>query len=103
MTIAAGEYDLEERSIFDVELRRKRGNTIRYQAFNDAVIAKGALALARLSLIDNVDGVEEVVILPSLHDNCEWIHDAVRSLEVLPIRVSLAIPRPALDSNRVKS
>ncbi|MGI9420323.1 MAG: exopolysaccharide biosynthesis polyprenyl glycosylphosphotransferase [Geminicoccaceae bacterium] len=48
----------------------------------------------------NVDGVEEVVILPSLHDNREWIHDAVRSLEVLPIRVSLAIPRPALDSNQ---
>ncbi len=48
----------------------------------------------------HADGVEEVVILPSLHDNREWIHDAVRSLEMLPIRVSLAIPRPALDSNQ---
>lgn len=48
----------------------------------------------------HADGVEEVVILPSLHDNREWIHDAVRSLEVLPVRVSLAIPRPALDSNQ---
>jgi exopolysaccharide biosynthesis polyprenyl glycosylphosphotransferase len=46
------------------------------------------------------DGVEEVVILPSLHNNREWIHDAVKALEVLPIRVSLAIPRPALDSNQ---
>ena len=46
------------------------------------------------------DGVEEVVILPSLHDNREWIHDAIRSLEVLPVRVSLAIPRPSLDSNQ---
>jgi exopolysaccharide biosynthesis polyprenyl glycosylphosphotransferase len=47
-----------------------------------------------------LDGVEEVIILPSLHDNREWIHEAVRLLEVLPIRVSLAIPRPAIDSNR---
>ena len=46
------------------------------------------------------DNVEEIVILPSLHDNREWIHDAVRSLEVLPVRVTLAIPRPALDSNQ---
>lgn len=48
----------------------------------------------------HADGVEEVVILPSLHDNREWIHKAVRSLEVLPVRVSLAIPRPAIDSNQ---
>ncbi len=48
----------------------------------------------------HADGVEEVIILPSLHDNREWIHDAVKSLEVLPIRVSMAVPRPALDSNR---
>lgn len=48
----------------------------------------------------HADGVEEIVILPSLHDNREWIHDAVRSLEMLPVRVSLAIPRPALDSNQ---
>lgn len=48
----------------------------------------------------HADGVEEIVILPSLHDHREWIHDAIRSLEVLPVRVSLAIPRPALDSNQ---
>ncbi len=48
----------------------------------------------------HADGVEEIVILPSLHDNRKWIHDAVRSLEMLPVRVSLAIPRPALDSNQ---
>lgn len=45
------------------------------------------------------DGIEEVVILPSLHSNREWIHMTVKALEVLPIRVSLAIPRPAIDSN----
>lgn len=48
----------------------------------------------------DADGVEEVIILPSLHNNREWIHQAVRALEVLPIRVSLAIPRPAIDSNQ---
>lgn len=42
--VLAGEYEIEERSLFDVELRRPSGNTICYQAFNDAVIAKGALA-----------------------------------------------------------
>ena len=47
----------------------------------------------------HADGVEEVVIMPSLHSNREWIHDTVRALEVLPIRVSLAIPRPVIDSN----
>lgn len=45
------------------------------------------------------DGIEEVVILPSLHNNREWIHTTVKALEVLPIRVSLAIPRPVIDSN----
>lgn len=45
------------------------------------------------------DGVEEVVIMPSLHNNRDWIHRAVKALEVLPIRVSLAIPRPVIDSN----
>jgi len=48
----------------------------------------------------HADGVEEVVILPSLHDDRDWIQGAIRALEVLPLRVSLAIPRPALDSNR---
>jgi exopolysaccharide biosynthesis polyprenyl glycosylphosphotransferase len=48
----------------------------------------------------HADGVEQVIILPSLHDSRDWIQAAVRKLEVLPLRVSLAIPRPALDSNR---
>jgi Undecaprenyl-phosphate glucose phosphotransferase len=48
----------------------------------------------------HADGVEEVIILPSLHNNREWIHKTVKALEVLPIRVSLAIPRPVIDSNR---
>ena len=47
----------------------------------------------------HADGVEEVFIMPSLHNNREWIHMAVKALEVLPIRVSLAIPRPVIDSN----
>jgi exopolysaccharide biosynthesis polyprenyl glycosylphosphotransferase len=46
------------------------------------------------------DGIEEVVILPELHSDRQWINQAVRTLEALPIRVSLAIPRPAIDSNR---
>ncbi|MGH1483686.1 MAG: exopolysaccharide biosynthesis polyprenyl glycosylphosphotransferase [Geminicoccales bacterium] len=45
------------------------------------------------------DGIEEVVILPSLHNNREWIHKTIKALEVLPIRVSLAIPRPMIGSN----
>ncbi|MDH3661945.1 MAG: sugar transferase, partial [Alphaproteobacteria bacterium] len=67
-----------------------------YARPDDVQSAEGERWIQRL----HTDGVEEVVILPSLHDNREWIHDAVRSLEVLPIRVSLAIPRPALDSNQ---
>lgn len=47
----------------------------------------------------HADGIEEVVILPSLHNNREWIHETVKVLEVLPVRVSLAIPRPVIDSN----
>jgi len=39
-----GEYQLEERSLFDVELRRGRKFTARFRAFNDVVIAKSALA-----------------------------------------------------------
>ncbi len=39
-----GDFELEERSLFDVELVRARGPVGRFQAFNDAVIAKSALA-----------------------------------------------------------
>ncbi len=42
--ILAGDYKVEERSLFDVTLRRSSGATSRYRAFNDAVIAKSALA-----------------------------------------------------------
>lgn len=67
-----------------------------YDHPDDVRSAEGERWIERL----HADGVEEVVILPSLHDSREWIHDAVRSLEVLPVRVSLAIPRPALESNQ---
>jgi NAD+ kinase len=39
-----GDYHIEERSLFDVELRRGRKTTGRFRAFNDVVIAKSALA-----------------------------------------------------------
>lgn len=42
--LLAGDFDIEERSLFDVELRRQDGATIQYRAFNDVVIAKSALA-----------------------------------------------------------
>ncbi|MEM6795945.1 MAG: NAD(+)/NADH kinase [Acidobacteriota bacterium] len=44
LRVFAGDYRLEERSMFDVELHR-RGRVInRFRAFNDAVIAKSARA-----------------------------------------------------------
>ncbi len=43
--VLAGEYEIEPRSLFDVALHRAGGSTVqRFRAFNDAVIAKGALA-----------------------------------------------------------
>ncbi len=42
--ILASDFTVEERSLFDVVLRRKGGATARYRAFNDAVIGKNALA-----------------------------------------------------------
>ncbi len=42
--ILAGKFAIEERSLFDVELRRVGGTVTRFRAFNDAVITKGALA-----------------------------------------------------------
>ena len=42
--ILAGDFEVEERSLFDVALRRKGGAIATYRAFNDAVIAKTALA-----------------------------------------------------------
>ncbi len=42
--ILAGDFRVEERSLFDVDLRRASGATASYRAFNDAVIGKNALA-----------------------------------------------------------
>jgi len=42
--VLAGDYEIEERSFFDVEIERPNGSVSRFQAFNDAVIAKAALA-----------------------------------------------------------
>ncbi len=42
--ILAGDYRVDERSLFDVVLRRAGGATSSFRAFNDAVIAKNALA-----------------------------------------------------------
>ncbi len=42
--ILAGDYRVDERSLFDVVLRRVGGATSSFRAFNDAVIAKNALA-----------------------------------------------------------
>ncbi len=42
--ILAGDFRVEKRSLFDVELRRAGGATAKYRAFNDAVIGKNALA-----------------------------------------------------------
>ncbi len=42
--ILAGDFQVEERSLFDVDVRRSSGASTPYRAFNDAVIAKNALA-----------------------------------------------------------
>ncbi len=42
--ILAGDFRVDERSLFDVVLRRAGGATASFRAFNDAVIAKNALA-----------------------------------------------------------
>lgn len=42
--LLGGDFSIEERSLFDVELRRGDSTISRYRAFNDVVIAKSALA-----------------------------------------------------------
>ncbi len=42
--LLGGDFSIEERSLFDVELRRNSSVISRYRAFNDVVIAKSALA-----------------------------------------------------------
>ena len=53
--LLAGEFEIEKRSLFDVELVRANNDSVlRYQAFNDAVIAKSALAhIIELRLLIN--------------------------------------------------
>lgn len=56
--VLGGEFRVEERALFDVEVIRANGSsTTRYRVFNDAVIAKSALA--RIIELDvTVDGVD---------------------------------------------
>jgi NAD+ kinase len=50
-SVLAGDHQLEERALFDVELRRADGSRERFRVLNDAVIGKGALArIIELSL-----------------------------------------------------
>ncbi|MEM7351356.1 MAG: NAD(+)/NADH kinase [Acidobacteriota bacterium] len=42
--ILAGDFEVEERSLFDIVLERTDGGRSTYRAFNDAVIGKNALA-----------------------------------------------------------
>jgi NAD+ kinase len=53
--VLAGEFDIEERSLFDVEVHPTGGKVASFRAFNDAVITKSALArIIQLEL--RVDG-----------------------------------------------
>ncbi len=53
--VLAGRFELERRSLLDVELARADGGTSRYRILNDAVIAKSALSrIIQLTL--RVDG-----------------------------------------------
>ena len=42
--ILGGEYELEARPLYDIELHRTSGTVSHFRAFNDAVLAKSALA-----------------------------------------------------------
>ena len=42
--VLAGRFQVEERSLFDVELQRSGGGALHYRVLNDAVITKSALA-----------------------------------------------------------
>jgi NAD+ kinase len=42
--ILAGRFDTDRRSLLDVELQRRGGDTVAYRALNDVVVAKSALA-----------------------------------------------------------
>ncbi|HEX3551913.1 MAG TPA: NAD(+)/NADH kinase [Thermoanaerobaculia bacterium] len=53
--VLEGRFSTEERSLFDVELRRRGGAPSRYRVLNDAVITKSALARI-IELTLQVDG-----------------------------------------------
>jgi len=53
--VLEGRFAIEERSLFDVELRRDGGPSSRFQVLNDAVITKSALARI-IELTLRVDG-----------------------------------------------
>jgi NAD+ kinase len=53
--VLAGQYRVEERSLFEVELRRDGGAPVSYRVLNDAVITKSALARI-IELTLKVDG-----------------------------------------------
>lgn len=53
--VLAGQYRVEERSLFEVELRRDGGVPVSYRVLNDAVITKSALARI-IELTLKVDG-----------------------------------------------
>jgi NAD+ kinase len=53
--VLAGEYRIEERSLFDVELQRNGGAPVAFRVLNDAVITKSALARI-IELTLKVDG-----------------------------------------------
>lgn len=53
--VLAGRFQLEERSLFDVELQRNGSGSLLYQVFNDAVITKSALARI-IELTLRIDG-----------------------------------------------
>ncbi len=53
--VLSGEFEVEKRTLFDVEVERASGPTEHFRAFNDAVIAKSALArIIEMSL--EIDG-----------------------------------------------
>jgi len=53
--VLEGRFEIEERSLFDVELRRNGGGPVSYRVLNDAVITKSALARI-IELTLKVDG-----------------------------------------------
>ncbi|HTQ78678.1 MAG TPA: NAD(+)/NADH kinase, partial [Thermoanaerobaculia bacterium] len=53
--VLSGDFKTEERSLLDVELRRKSGGSMGFQVLNDAVVTKSALARI-IELTLKVDG-----------------------------------------------